>query len=93
MDAAPVSPQPRGRDDVVFRRLDTEWVIFDPASNRLHALNLTAALVWDCLTGDQGLEDIAATVGGAFTPPRSAASILPDVERTVARFREQGLLR
>ena len=84
--------RPRARGDLVFRQLGDEWVIFDPVGDRLHTLNLTAALVWTHLSGDHTPSDIAAVVGEAFTPPKSLADVERDVVDTIARFRESGLL-
>lgn len=80
------------RDDVVFRQLDTDWVIFDPGADRLHSLNLTAALIWSHLTGEAELDEIADQVGAAFEPPVAGTEILADVRATVQRFRDEGLL-
>ncbi len=30
---------PRSRDDVVFRELADDWVLFDPETRRLHVLS------------------------------------------------------
>ena len=89
-DTAP--DRPRTRDDLVFRPLDDEWVVFDPAADKLHAMNLTAALVWSHCTGDATLEEIAAAVGEAFDPPVEGPTILGDVREAVERFRAEGLL-
>ncbi|NIM49632.1 MAG: PqqD family peptide modification chaperone [Gemmatimonadales bacterium] len=86
------SAHPRGRDDVVFRQLDEEWVLFDPVTDRLHALNLTAALVWTHLTGELGVPEIADAVGKSFTPPVEGERVVADVEATIERFRGEGLL-
>ena len=83
---------PRARDDVVFRQLDQEWVVFDPRSDRLHALNLTAALVWTHCTGELEVSEIAAEVGAAFDPPVPGGEILADVQSAIARFGSEGLL-
>ncbi len=83
---------PTRRDDVVFRQLDDDWVIFDPTTDRLHSLNLSAALIWSHLTGEMDLEEIAAAVGATFDPPVSGDRMLGDVEVAVARFRAEGLL-
>lgn len=77
---------------MVFRQLDDEWVIFDPSADRLHALNLTAALVWSHCTGELAVPEIAHAVGGAFEPPKGGNEIVTDVEATIARFRQEGLL-
>ncbi|HEX9901006.1 MAG TPA: PqqD family protein [Candidatus Methylomirabilis sp.] len=83
---------PRARAEVVFRQLDDEWVVYDPTRDRLHALNLSAAMVWAHCTGDHEVSDIAAAVGAAFTPPRPATDVLSDVEAALKRFQAEGLL-
>ncbi len=87
---APV--RPTARQDVVFRQLDDDWVIFDPAADRLHSLNLTAALVWSHLTGDLAVAEIADAVGASFDPPVEGNAIVRDVHAVLQRFREEGLL-
>jgi hypothetical protein len=82
----------RGRRDVLFRQLDDEWVLFDPASDRLHTLNLTAALVWSHLDGALDEEEIAREVGAAFEPPVSGPAVAADVREVLRRFRAEGLL-
>jgi hypothetical protein len=90
---SPASPdRPRTRDGLVFRPLDEEWVVFDPVADKLHALNLTAALVWTHCTGDATLDEIAAAVGEVFEPAVEGTAILSDVREAVERFRAEGLL-
>jgi len=92
MPDTPAPDRPRARDDVVLRPLDEEWVIFDPAADKLHALNVTAALVWMHCTGSSTMEDIADAVGAAFEPPVKGATIIGDIREAVDRFRREGLL-
>jgi len=82
--------QPRAREDLLFRQVDDEWVVFDPAASELHVLNLTAALIWSHCTGELTPEQIAEAVGAAYDiePERARA----DVQATLQRFREAGLL-
>lgn len=87
-----LSPHPLARDDVLFRYLDDEWVIFDPITGRLHALNLTAALVWSECNGERDLTAIAEEVARAFDPPLARDRVFDDVRRAIATFRDQGLL-
>ena len=87
-----MTQRPRARDDVVFRPLDDEWMIFDPTTDRLHALNLTAALIWTSCDGQHDLAQIAADVADAFGPPAESDAVADDVQHTVARFRREGLL-
>lgn len=102
----PPAWRPRRREDVVFRRVGEEWLLFDPATQLIHVLNLTAALVWSFCEGEHTVEAMAAEVGAAFAGgaeeagggPRSGdgAADRPDGDEAVAaalrRFAEEGLL-
>jgi PqqD family protein of HPr-rel-A system len=81
---------PRARDDVLFRQVDDEWVVFDPAANELHVLNLSAALIWSHCTGDHTPEAIAEALQEAYDIETEQAAA--DVRETLERFREAGLL-
>ena len=87
-----ITDKPLGRAEVVFRQLDEEWVIFDPKTHRLHALNLTAALVWEHCTGEMTMPEIASVVAEAFPQPVDPDAVLRDVEGAVAQFHAEGLL-
>jgi hypothetical protein len=92
MADASLSVRPRARDDVLFRYLDDEWVIFDPVTDRLHALNLTAALVWAECDGERDVAAIADEVASAFDPPLPRDRVLDDVRGAIEAFRDEGLL-
>lgn len=82
------SERPRARDDIVFRRVGEDWVLFDPATQRIHVLNLTAALVWSFCNGTYAVNEIEAEVREAFGSSVEDAG----VEGAVREFRESGLL-
>lgn len=84
--------KPRARSDVLFRQLDDEWVVFDPSTGRLHALNLTAALVWSQCTGEQTVAEIAQAVGDSFEAAGDRAAVLQDVTRAIRQFATEALL-
>ena len=84
--------RPQGRSDIVFRQLDQEWVLFDPRATMLHALNITAALIWAHCDGRNNLEGIAEAVAAAFDPPVPPSQVKEDVDATLSRFHEAGLL-
>lgn len=92
MNTIPGNKLPKGRCDVIFRPLDDSWVLYDPRSEQLHVLNLSAALVWEHLDGETPIEAVAEAVGSAFRPPVTAAQALSDVESVLARLYEAGLL-
>ncbi len=82
---------PQARDDVLFRQVDEEWVVFDPTANELHILNLSAAVVWSHCTGEMTPGEIAAALGEAYDIDEARA--LADVAAALERFREAGLLQ
>ncbi len=89
-DAAPPDPdwRPRARSDLVFRRVGEDWVLFDPDGQRLHVLNLTAALVWSFCTGEHGVATIEEHVRRAFGDEVDD----PGVRAVLQDFREARLL-
>jgi hypothetical protein len=92
METIPASQHPKSRADVIFRPLDDSWVLFDPGTEQLHVLNLSAALVWEFSDGETALEAIAEAVGSAFDPPVTLAEAMTDVLSVLERFQEAGLL-
>lgn len=84
--------RPKAREDVVFRQLDDEWVLFDPRSEQLHVLNLSAALVWSHCTGEFTRDEIARAVAAAFEPPVAPNRVVTDVTAALERFHHTGLL-
>ena len=84
---------PRARDDVIFRQLDDEWVVYDPQAEQLHVLNASAAVIWLCCTGDSSLADIVQAVAEAFSNDIDRDSLASEVRTVVASFAEKGLLQ
>jgi hypothetical protein len=65
-------------------------VIFDAATDRVHHLNNTAALVLELCDGRRSAEQIAALVGAAFgleSPP------LTETHQCLERLADEGLVR
>lgn len=85
-------PTPKVRDELVFRSLDDEWVVYDPHGQQLHVMNRTAAIVWLCCTGELTLDDIAGQVSRAFDDQVPLDQVERDVTRVLDEFAEKGLL-
>ncbi len=83
---------PVARDDVLLRRVGSEWVLFDERRERAHVLNLTAALIWTYCDGSHGSDAIAQAVAGAVETAAPDA-VRHDIECTLRRFADEGLLR
>ena len=80
--------RPRARSDLVFRRVGEDWVLFDEDGQRLHVLNLAAALVWSHCTGELDLGEIEDSVADAY----GEAVESPGVSEVLDEFRAAGLL-
>ena len=81
---------PRPKDGVLFRELDDGCVLYDPAAEKVHSLNLTAGFIWCLLDGQRSLADIAEQIRTASDA--DGAVVLRDVVKTAARFARRGLL-
>lgn len=84
---------PRARDDLVFRQLDEEWVVYDPTGEQLHVLNASAAVVWLCCTGDSTMAAIVEAVDEAFGGNADRHTLESEVRQAVESFAERGLLQ
>jgi hypothetical protein len=87
-----VPDRPRVREDLVFRELGEEWVVFDPRSRRLHLLNLTAALVWSHCNGEHAVDEIVSRVEGAFADAPPPDDVQRDVQEALRTFASEDLL-
>jgi hypothetical protein len=50
-DAMATEPQPRRRSDLNYRTIEGQTVILNREGGRLHQLNETASLIWNCCDG------------------------------------------
>jgi hypothetical protein len=81
---------PLRRSDLEVRSLEGELVVLDLSRGRVHRLNATASLIWAGCDGRSTEADIAARVAAQFELP--PVEVLDDVMRTIAEFRQLGLL-
>jgi len=81
---------PVARSDVAGVEVDGEMVLYDDSQRRLHRLNPTAALVWQCLDGSASLREIAGDVAEAFSS--DPQTVLADIVAVAGQFAEEGLL-
>ena len=73
---------------MVFRRVGEDWVLFDPSSQRIHLLDLSAALLWSFCTGESDVSALEDQVRQAFGP----AVADPKVVEALQGFLDEGLL-
>jgi hypothetical protein len=79
------------RRDVPSRTVGEELLVRDPASERVHFLNSTAAVVWECCDGATPLSACVDRVRETFAVP-DTVDLAADVRETLEHFRQQGLL-
>lgn len=91
-DPLPPDTRPRVRDDLVFRPLGEEWVVYDPRTRDLHVLNVTAAAVWACCDGSLTPAEMAVELEAHLEAAPPTAEVRRDVDRALARFADEGLL-
>lgn len=90
--AGPAVPVlPCARADVALRRVGSEWVLFDPACDRAHVLNPSAAAVWSLCDGTRSPAGIADAIARDVPAPDGA--IRHDVDDVLRCFAAEGLLR
>lgn len=86
----PATPVPRPHHRVVESTLGDDVVLFHLDTRRLHVLNGSAAAIWTVLHEAATVGDATIQLGNHFAVDPTA--IRDDVERTIAEFRDDGLL-
>ncbi len=81
--------RPKARDDVAFRHVGGDWVLFDPVSQRIHVLDAVDALLWSFCTGESDVPTLEEEVRRAFGPAVGD----PRVPQTLQSFLDAGLLQ
>ena len=84
---------PSQRDDVVFRELGGDWVLFDPDAQRVHVLNLPAALVWTFCDGAHDEDALVDELSAAFESSPSRDEVQEHVRSSLEMLHHEGLLR
>ena len=83
--------RPSAREDVEFRQAGGGWVLFDPVAQRIHVLDVTAALVWSYCTGEMEVGAMEAEIRRAFGAALPAGQD-PGVQKARGDFAAAGLL-
>lgn len=87
-----MSGLPTAREDVLLRRVGSEWVLFDARRDQAHVLNLTAAVVWTYCDGLHDTGDIADAIAREVEGTRAPA-IVEDIQAVLRRFAAEGLFQ
>ena len=89
-DAITESFVPSRSEGTFVVELDGEAVVLDEVANRLHLLNHTATLVWNCLDGDVDVRGLAGEIAEVLGLPLE--QVLADTLAVVRQLGDEGLL-
>ena len=73
------------------RAAGEDTLLSDPGDGKVHFLNATAALVWQCCDGRTTLDDCVRRLRAAFAIPLEA-DVAADVRDVLADLTQRGLL-
>jgi hypothetical protein len=89
-DAIDESFVPVRSPDAYVVELDGEAVVLDEHANRLHLLNHTATLIWNCLDGEVDVRGLALEIVEVLGLP--VETVLADTLAVVRDLGAEGLL-
>jgi hypothetical protein len=73
-------PQAR-QDDIVVQELFDEVVVYDLKRDKIHALNPTAAFVWQQCDGSRSRQELAGLLAQEFQTPQADALVMLTLDR------------
>jgi hypothetical protein len=82
--------RPKKRDNLLYRELDGEGIIYDQENSMVHTLNPTATLIWNYCDGKQSTKDIAKKLIKKYDT--SLDNALKDIEKTLKNLKNLKLL-
>lgn len=82
--------RPRLRSDIALRKVDEDFVAYDPVKDRVVLLNLTAAVALELCDGERSCEEIAEQVRARFQGAGEEA--LDEVRAILLQFSANGLV-
>ena len=80
----------RRRQDLLFRVIDREAVVYDRERKAVHRLNPTATFIWEHCDGTRSASDLATLLAKTYHIETAAAR--GDVEGVLRRLDREGLL-
>lgn len=83
--------RPVRKAGVMHQRAGQNVLLYDPAADKVHVLNPTAAAIWEHCDGCCTAEQIAARLAATFAHA-SDHDLIADVQAALMIFRGEGLL-
>lgn len=83
--------KPLRRNEILFREIEDETILYDPEAGLIHVLNTTAGLVWNLCDGVHTPKQIEAHLREAYDVAEGT-DLQSDVAKTLQALAELGLL-
>jgi len=80
------------RRDLPARPAGPELLVRDPGTGKVHFLNATAAVVWECCDGATGFAECEERLTSRFAIAKGT-DVAADINAALRDFAERGLLR
>jgi len=84
--------KPSKKEDIFFRRIGDEMVLYNPEAKFVHIINSTAALSWELCDGSHSLDQIEDAVRAQFEAGIKN-DIHKDIQEIVGTFKRLKLLK
>lgn len=85
--------RPRRQPGMRFEPLEDGCALYEPGTDRVFVLNLTASCVWASCDGERSLRELVAEIGGSMGESGPAPGRLErDIRRTIESLAGAGLL-
>jgi PqqD family protein of HPr-rel-A system len=84
-----MTPAPQCAEGIEIVETPGGFVVYDPAHDRVHHLNHTAALVLEFATGENSEPEITRMLQAAYDLPQPPDD---EVQQCLAQLREEGLI-
>ena len=90
LENLPMGSIPKKNARIMERDVEEEMVLFDPHTNKLHSLNLTAAFLWELCDGENTKERLSEIFSRSFEIP--AAQAKRDVTKVLLTMHHEDLI-
>lgn len=83
--------KPKTRKDILCKKIGSEVLLYDPKTEKVHVLNSTSYFIWELIDGNNSIEQMENSVRDYYQPENSQ-DVKVDVQRTIDKFIQMGLL-
>jgi hypothetical protein len=83
--------RPKKRKEIQERKSDIEAILYNPETEAIHIVNMTAYKIWKLSNGKNTINDIENKLKKIYQVPDDS-SLVEDIKTTVIKLKNQGLI-